>query len=62
MGPLVIKTNFLHHTRLYVETVEAMILFGQRSIVDSPIEELKVGPHSYVDNLFSLSRTGRRSK
>ena len=42
----VVKTNILQYTRLYTETLEAKILFMQRLVVDSLIEELKVGPHS----------------
>ena len=33
-----IKTNILQYTRLYMDMIEAMILFGQRSVVDSLIK------------------------
>ena len=46
LWPPVINTNILHYMKLYIETIEAKILFGQRLTIDSIVEDSKVGRNS----------------
>jgi hypothetical protein len=46
---VMIKTNVLHCTRVYIEIVEGKILFGQRlwdidKVVDPLVDELELTP------------------